>query len=96
MVILVVALLIFGPRKLPQIGRTIGKGLAELRRASSDLKSTLDREIRLEESAGPPARRDPSTHDEDRAMATLTEAAGGEDRAGSTVDSVDDDRRSGE
>ena len=50
-VIFVVALLIFGPRKLPQLGRTIGKGLAEFRRAATDLRSTLDTEVnRLENS----------------------------------------------
>ena len=39
------ALLIFGPRKLPELGKTIGKALTEFRRASSELKSTWDREI---------------------------------------------------
>lgn len=47
--ILVLALLIFGPRKLPQIGRTIGKGLAEFRKASSDLKRTINAEMIEEE-----------------------------------------------
>ena len=55
LVILVVALLIFGPRKLPQLGRTVGRGMAELRRASNDLKVTLDREIRLEDDGRAPA-----------------------------------------
>lgn len=44
-VIFVVALLIFGPRKLPELGRAIGKGLAEFRRAANDLRDTLDTEI---------------------------------------------------
>lgn len=39
--ILVVALLIFGPAKLPELARTLGRGLAEFRRASSDLRQTL-------------------------------------------------------
>ena len=55
-VIFLIALLIFGPRKLPQLGRTIGKSLAEFRRATSDLKRTLEKEINREE---PPADRDP-------------------------------------
>ncbi len=49
-VILIIALLIFGPRKLPDLARGLGKGLAELRRTSADLKQTLEREIRLEEA----------------------------------------------
>jgi TatA/E family protein of Tat protein translocase len=40
------ALVIFGPKKLPELGRTIGKALTEFRRASSELKSTFDREMK--------------------------------------------------
>jgi sec-independent protein translocase protein TatA len=47
--ILVVALLIFGPRRLPEIGRTIGRALGEFRRATTDLKRTIDTEVTLEE-----------------------------------------------
>ena len=43
--IFVLALLIFGPKKLPELGRTIGKAMTEFRRASSDLRSTFDREM---------------------------------------------------
>ncbi|MFQ5878113.1 MAG: twin-arginine translocase TatA/TatE family subunit [Acidobacteriota bacterium] len=43
--IFLVALLIFGPRKLPELGRTIGRGLAEFRRTANDLRSTLDSEV---------------------------------------------------
>jgi sec-independent protein translocase protein TatA len=43
--IFIVALLVFGPRKLPEIGRSIGKGLAEFKRASDDLKKTIEHEI---------------------------------------------------
>jgi sec-independent protein translocase protein TatB len=45
MVILVIALIIFGPKRLPQIGRTVGKALGEFRRASSDLKRTMETEM---------------------------------------------------
>jgi sec-independent protein translocase protein TatA len=48
-IILVVALIFFGPRKLPELGRSIGKSLNEFKRASNELKSTLDDEIRQEE-----------------------------------------------
>ncbi len=50
--ILVMALVFFGPRKLPQISRSLGKNLAEFRRASEDFKRTWDREVTLEEGAG--------------------------------------------
>ncbi len=49
MVILVIALVIFGPRKLPQLGRTLGKALGEFRRATNDLKNTLELEVHKEE-----------------------------------------------
>jgi sec-independent protein translocase protein TatA len=44
-VIFLVALVLFGPKKLPELGRTLGKALTEFRRASSDLKSTFEREM---------------------------------------------------
>jgi len=46
--ILVMALIFFGPRKLPQISRSLGKSLAEFRRASDDFKRTWEREVALE------------------------------------------------
>ena len=46
--ILVVALIFFGPRKLPQISRQIGKSLADFRKASEDFKNTWEREVSLE------------------------------------------------
>ena len=51
-VIFVIALIIFGPRKLPELGRSLGKSLAEFKRASNELKSTLEEEIRMEEQRG--------------------------------------------
>ena len=44
-VIFILALVLFGPKKLPELGRTIGKAMTEFRRASNDLKSTFDREM---------------------------------------------------
>lgn len=41
LIILVVALLVFGPAKLPELARSLGKGMAEFRRASNDLRRTL-------------------------------------------------------
>src|SRR4051812_23079964 len=48
LVILGAALIFFGPRKLPQLSRQIGKGLAEFRRASDDFKRTWEREVNLD------------------------------------------------
>lgn len=48
-VIFVVALIIFGPRKLPELGRSLGRSLSEFKRASHDLRQTLEDEIRIEE-----------------------------------------------
>jgi sec-independent protein translocase protein TatA len=44
-VIFVIALVLFGPKKLPELGRTIGKAITEFRRASNDLKATFEREM---------------------------------------------------
>ena len=68
--IFVLALLIFGPRKLPELGRNLGKALSEFRRASNELRSTVEDEMRnlereareverkvLEPTPEPPAQR---------------------------------------
>ncbi len=60
-VIFVIALIIFGPRKLPELGKSLGKSLAEFKRASNELKSTLEEEIRMEEQrTTTPAPRPPA------------------------------------
>jgi sec-independent protein translocase protein TatA len=51
--IFIVALLLFGPKELPKLGKTIGKAMTEFRRAQTELKSTFDREMRnLERETG--------------------------------------------
>jgi sec-independent protein translocase protein TatA len=48
-IILVIALIIFGPRKLPELGRSLGRSIGEFKKASNELRSTLEDEIRVEE-----------------------------------------------
>ena len=52
--ILIMALVFFGPRKLPQLSRSLGKNLAEFRRASEDFKRTWEREVALEDLQAEP------------------------------------------
>ncbi len=49
-IIFVIALIVFGPRKLPQLGKSLGRSIAEFKRASNELRSTLEQEIRVEET----------------------------------------------
>lgn len=49
-IIFIIALIVFGPRKLPELGKSLGKSLAEFRRASNELRHTLEEEVRLEET----------------------------------------------
>ncbi len=66
--ILFIAFLLFGPKKLPEIARTLGKGLGELRRASNELRSSLEEEIRnldrYPESTIEPAPKNGDNHPE--------------------------------
>ena len=48
-IILVIALIIFGPRKLPELGKSLGRSLNEFKKASNDLQNTLEQEIKIEE-----------------------------------------------
>jgi TatA/E family protein of Tat protein translocase len=47
-ILFVIALIVFGPRKLPEIGKTIGKGLAEFKKASNELKQTWEEEVQVD------------------------------------------------
>jgi sec-independent protein translocase protein TatA len=49
-IIFVIALIVFGPRKLPEIGKTLGKGLAEFKKASNELKQTWEDEVQLDKA----------------------------------------------
>ena len=54
-VVLVVALLVMGPKKLPELARTVGRGLAEFRRASNDLRRSMDFDLESHKIEPPPA-----------------------------------------
>jgi TatA/E family protein of Tat protein translocase len=47
--IFIVALIVFGPKKLPEIGRTLGKAMGEFKKATDDFKNTIEREVHVEE-----------------------------------------------
>ena len=82
-IIFVIALIIFGPRKLPELGKSLGKSLAEFKRASNELKSTLEEEIRVEEQK---SKLDtPKTPETATSAQPHAEAA----EAGATVGKVD-------
>lgn len=76
-IILVIALIIFGPRKLPELGKSLGRSLNEFKKASTDLQNTLEQEIRLEEQkeqSAKPRAVEPETPP----APTSTEPAAGE------------------
>ena len=57
MIFFFVALVLFGPKKLPELGKTIGKALTEFRRHSNDLKATSEREMHNLERETEPAQQ---------------------------------------
>lgn len=50
-VIFVIALVVFGPKKLPELGKALGKGIAEFKRATEEVKETIEHEVRTAEHA---------------------------------------------
>ncbi len=50
MLIMVIALIVFGPRKLPDLGKSLGQALAQFRRASDDFKRTWEQEVEIEQT----------------------------------------------
>jgi TatA/E family protein of Tat protein translocase len=68
-IIFVIALIIFGPRKLPELGKSLGRSISEFKRASNDLRNTLEEEIRVDDqrqtktaaTAGGPVATDSQT-----------------------------------
>lgn len=47
--IFIVALIVFGPKRLPEIGKTLGKAMGEFKKATDDFKNTIEREVQVEE-----------------------------------------------
>jgi sec-independent protein translocase protein TatA len=77
LVILVVALLVFGPDRLPELARNLGKGLAEFRRASSDLRrSVLEAAEEPRQPPAPPAALPPPAGPADEVVAASLPPAG--------------------
>jgi len=69
LLILVIALIIFGPRKLPELGKSLGQGLAHFRKASEDFKRQWEDEVSLERQrldAPPPPAAEPQSYSEQR------------------------------
>ena len=60
-IIFVIALIIFGPRKLPELGRSLGRSINEFKKASNELRSTLEDEVRLDEQRTTAANRSTQT-----------------------------------
>jgi|ERR1043166_5354559 TatA/E family protein of Tat protein translocase len=71
-IIFVIALIVFGPRKLPELGKSLGKSLAEFKRASNELKSTLEEEVRLEERKNQERQEQPKVAEFPEASASAT------------------------
>ena len=69
-----VALLLFGPKKMPEIGRQIGRALAEFRRASNELKGQLENEMRQLEAEEREKKISPPSPPPDNTISSLPEA----------------------
>jgi TatA/E family protein of Tat protein translocase len=88
--ILAMALVFFGPRKLPQLSRSLGKSMAEFRRASEDFKRTWDREVSLEEVATTPVTNSPASPFEENSI--RPPATDGQPLQPPTIEAVAPDR----
>jgi sec-independent protein translocase protein TatA len=84
MVILIIALIVFGPKRLPEIGRTVGKGLREFRRASQDIRDQFESNLDDEEDAS--AKESPEANE---APVLTAESEGGSAKEGSAPTTLD-------
>jgi sec-independent protein translocase protein TatA len=62
-VIFVIALIVFGPRKLPELGRSLGRSIAEFKKATNELQSTLEQEIEADERRSKAEAAQVAAHD---------------------------------
>jgi sec-independent protein translocase protein TatA len=67
LVIFVIALVIFGPRRLPELGRSLGRTIAEFKRATNELQQTLEEEIRVDAQRTAPPSSTTASHTESNA-----------------------------
>ncbi|MEW6207207.1 MAG: twin-arginine translocase TatA/TatE family subunit [Acidobacteriota bacterium] len=81
LIILTIALIIFGPRKLPQLGKSLGESLAQFRRASEDFKRTWEREVEVEQYKLESASLNQSAPTEIATTDAATESASTEETA---------------
>lgn len=88
-VILVIGLLVLGPKRLPEIARSLGKGLAEFRRASSDLRQSIALEDAPSRPA-PPPRPPAQTAQTELPLTTDDEASDDEGTASRHADGHED------
>lgn len=58
-IILVIALIVFGPKKMPEIGKSLGKGIAEFKKASSELAKTWEEDVEADKKQNPPSSEKP-------------------------------------
>ena len=95
-IIFVVALLIFGPKRLPELARTLGKGLAEFRRASTDLRQSFNLEMDAQPPSPATAEKDPRSEREPATQPEqLVDSQSDEDYETGHADMADDDYETG-
>jgi len=82
-ILMIMALVVFGPRRLPQIGRQIGKLMYEFRKASNDFKFQMEEELRMAEEAD----RRKKEEERQRSLAATEQASVSADPPAKTVDS---------
>jgi sec-independent protein translocase protein TatA len=85
LLILVIALIVVGPQRLPELGRTIGRGLREIRKAQDEVKRTIEVNLDDQPAATPPRNR-PSASAAGAAIASAEEAIGGSGEGGAVSD----------